>query len=466
VEQPDCSHAKPPRLFVDQVYFVPQYMPNRKSLSSYTILAIMLAMTVITSNINWGKNSWKSTLEADAKGYYSYLPAVFIYQDLNFGFFDRIEKEKYYNENLYYEYRIAAYDKVISRYYCGTAMLELPFFFVAHGITKASGGDADGYSKLYPVMISLAALFYLLIGLIFVNSTLKLYGVGEWRRALILTVIVFGTNLFYYTIGEPGTSHIFSFCFVAVFFYCSKNYFMSGEKKYIWILGLLLGLITLIRPVNAMLIFILPFTAGNWSVLQKGIRTALKNRFQLMLGILYFFIVVSVQFLYYKLATGHFFVYSYGTEKFDFMHPHMCDILFSYRKGLFLYTPIYLLSFAGLFFFLKKDKFSFFAGFIFFLLITYVFSSWWMWYYGGSFSSRVYVELLPIFAVWIGVALNQITSRLPKIAVICTLTILTVICQIQTYQYRYYQIHWSDMNKEKYWKVFLRLDDFTAKQEY
>ena len=41
------------------------------------------------------------------------------------------------------------------------------------------------------------------------------------------------------------------------------------------------------------------------------------------------------------------------------------------------------------------------------------------------------------------------------VAVICT---LIVVCQIQTFQYRYFQIHWSDMTKEKYWDVFLRVD--------
>jgi hypothetical protein len=423
-------------------------------------------MTVITSNINWGENSWKSIVEADAKGYYAYLPAVFIYQDLNFGFFDHIEKQKYFNEDTYYEYRIAAHDKVINKYYCGTALLEWPFFCIAHGITTISGGDSDGYSKLYPIMISVAALFYLFIGLLFVNATLKLYGLGEWRRALVLAVLVFGTNLFYYSVGEPGTSHIFSFCFVAVFFYCAKNYFMSCEKKYFWIMGLLLGLITLIRPVNVLMIFALPFAAGSWPALQNGIREALKHKFQLISGVLYFMLVVSIQFIYYKLSTGYFFVYSYGTEKFDFLHPHIFDILFSYKKGLFLYTPIYLLSLAGLFFLWKKDKFSFFSGFMFFIFITYVFSSWWQWYYGGSFSSRVYVEILPIFAVWLGVALGLCTNRLTKITAVATLTILTIICQIQTYQYRYYQIHWSDMDKQKYWQVFLKLEVSTTKPVY
>jgi len=87
-------------------------------------------MTIVTSNLNWGKNSWVGIVESDGKGYYAYLPAIFIYNDLNFGFFDEIEKEKYYDENLYYDYRSGAHGKVINKYYCGTALAELPFFLL------------------------------------------------------------------------------------------------------------------------------------------------------------------------------------------------------------------------------------------------------------------------------------------------------------------------------------------------
>ena len=69
------------------------------------ILITGLVMTLVSNNFNWTKESWKHILEADAKGYYAYLPATFIYHDLNFGFFDEIEKEKYYNPNTYYYYR-------------------------------------------------------------------------------------------------------------------------------------------------------------------------------------------------------------------------------------------------------------------------------------------------------------------------------------------------------------------------
>ena len=52
-------------------------------------------MVIVVSNLAWNKQDWKEIIRVDGKGYYAYLPAVFIYHDLNLGFFDKIEKEKY-----------------------------------------------------------------------------------------------------------------------------------------------------------------------------------------------------------------------------------------------------------------------------------------------------------------------------------------------------------------------------------
>ncbi|HOI87852.1 MAG TPA: hypothetical protein PLV51_08335, partial [Lentimicrobium sp.] len=79
-------------------------MIRKISPAAITIGLIMAIMVYVSSNINWGDNRWKGILESDAKGYYAYLPAVFIYHDLNFGFFDSIEKGAYYDENFFYDY--------------------------------------------------------------------------------------------------------------------------------------------------------------------------------------------------------------------------------------------------------------------------------------------------------------------------------------------------------------------------
>jgi hypothetical protein len=90
--------------------------------------------------------------------------------------------------------------------------------------------------------------------------------------------------------------------------------------------------------------------------------------------------------------------------------------------------------------------------------MTYIFSSWWCWYYGGSFSGRIFVEYLPLFAILLAIAVDRFKNRLTRKIFFGMMIALTILCQIQTFQYRYYHIHWSEMTKEKYWEVFLRID--------
>ena len=40
------------------------------------------------------------------------------------------------------------------------------------------------------------------------------------------------------------------------------------------------------------------------------------------------------------------------------------------------------------------------------------------------------------------------------------IVLLIVVCQIQSYQYRYYEIHYSEMTQVKYWDVFLLRNRF------
>jgi hypothetical protein len=419
----------------------------------------MLIMVMISSNLNWNKNYQKGILESDARGYYAYLPAIFIYKDLNFGFFDKIEREKYYNKNLFYDYRLSSNGNVIDKYYCGTALAELPFFLIAHLSSYLKNFDTDGYSKLYAVFVSIAALFYLAIGLVFLNATLGEYKINELHKSLTLLAALFGTNLFYYSITEPGMSHVYSFAFISMFFYYSKKYFSTYHSVYIFKIAVIAGVIMLIRPVNLMIFLVCPFTAGNFNSFIVGLKSALVNVKWFICSCIIFVMVISIQLIIYKLSTGHFFIYSYGGEGFNFSHPHIADILFSYKKGLFLYTPMYLLSLTGVFFLWKSSKYEFYSWAGFFILITYILSSWWMWFYGGSFSSRVYIEYIPVFMVLLALTFKETNNmKFLKVTYLTLVLLLIVVCQIQTYQYRYYQIHWSEMTKEKYWDVFLRVD--------
>ncbi|MBD78705.1 MAG: hypothetical protein CL840_07285 [Crocinitomicaceae bacterium] len=410
-----------------------------------TIVAFFLLWPA--SNLNWGGNHWVDILQADAKGYYAYLPAVLIYQDLNFGHFDAIEKEKYFDENLFYDYRFYYEGNVVNKYFVGTAILQFPFFLMAHAYASISDDwDADGFSKPYLVAINMGAIVYLILGLMFLLKALEpLYG----SMALVSTVFVlFATNLFYYVVVEPGMSHVYNFFLVsALVFFLFKNAH-ANRFQYLLLAGLCYGLIILVRPVNALILLAIPFLLGGdkFSHLMSNAR-AFNRLIPLVLLVVG---VVSIQALIYYLQTGYLWVYSYGNEGFNWSKPQIFNALFSFKKGAFIYTPILLLGFPALLHYWKKDRFRFW-GFIFFIVPTlYVLYSWWNWWYGGSFSQRVLIEYYPVILALIVPWLHQLDNKAIKKLVLTYSVICLIWCQFQTYQYRYYIIHWEDMTAQTY----------------
>ena len=219
-----------------------------------------------------------------------------------------------------------------------------------------------------------------------------------------------------------------------------------------------MGIIILIRPVNGIILFILPFLAQNKTQFNSGFKFLFIGKIKLVLAILIGLSIPFIQLVIYKLSTGSFFVYSYINEGFNFLDPHFFDILFSYKKGLFVYSPLLFISLWGGYYLKKKNKFEFYSLFFFLVLLTYVLSSWSNWWYGGSFSSRVFLEYIPLFAILMGVALQNFKNPIFKRVYVVLIIFMLIFCQVQTYQYRYQQIHWEDMTKEKYWDVFLRVD--------
>ena len=202
-------------------------------------------------------------------------------------------------------------------------------------------------------------------------------------------------------------SHVFSFSFVNLFVFQVLLFFKKGDKKYFLFAMLSLGIVTLIRPVNAMVVLSIPLLSGSYSMLKNRIAYLFRSPMVLISGILLFLATVFIQLLIYKIQTGNFLVYAYGGEKLNLLKPHLIDFLFSYKKGFFVYSPLAFLALLGSAGLWKINRFAFvaWAGFLF--LVIYVLSSWWMWFYGGSFSSRVMVEYLTFFFIPLALWLSQ-----------------------------------------------------------
>jgi hypothetical protein len=429
-----------------------KWFKNRSS-TFYSFLLTAVILVWVSSNLNWGGGRWGHIVKTDGNGYYAYLPAVFIYHDLHFNFIDEIHDDSL-NANINKEFVYKINGKAIDKYFAGTALCLIPFFGMGHLVNYVSGLPLDGYTVYYRIFAQIGTLFYALFGLFFLVKTLRFFSTDDKIIALSILAVVFGTNLFHYIVSEPLMSHVYSFGFVNLYVYSLLKFFKSPSRKYFLTGILALALVILIRPINTLVVLSLPFLAQGSGQLKVGTKYLIRHLNVLFAGLLLFLAVISIQLIIYKIQTGHFFVYSYAKEGFNFLHPHMFDFMFSYRKGFFVYTPILFVTVFG-FIYLYKDKYRFYTLLFFLIIVIYVLSSWWMWYYGGSFSQRVLIEYYIYFFILFSLLLQK--SKFRKFLFPLTF-LLIIVCQIQTYQYMKGYIHWSKMNREWYWNNFLRID--------
>lgn len=396
------------------------------------------------------------TIKADGKGYYDYLPATFIYHDLL-----DCQKSAMHNSvaNMAEGYFIPYKSTCVAKYPCGTAILLSPFFLYAHLTASVQGFANDGYSKPYQLSVFYAAIFYLFLGLVFVKKLLSLYNISKLDIFFVQLYITLSTSIINYVYYDPAFSHVYSFFAIVTFLFFVKSFFKDKCLSHFIYACVFLGLIFLIRNINVLILSFIPFLAGSWENLSLRTKCVLQCKRKLLFGLLLFFSVIFVQFFLWYSQTGDFLVYSYQGEKFDFSNPAFIDILFSYRKGLFVYSPVLFLSLLGIVFFIfDKNYFSFFTWIVFFVLLTYVLSSWWAWYYGCSYGMRAYVDFYSIFCIPMGILIGRFHSY-KKVLILLFFSSTIFVNVIQTYQYKEFILHWQDMNKEKYWNVFLKTDE-------
>jgi hypothetical protein len=198
--------------------------------------------------------------------------------------------------------------------------------------------------------------------------------------------------------------------------------------------------------------------AGDWETLKSTVVDLFKNYRDLLISLIIIFMVIAIQPALYYIQVGQLFVWTYTGLGFNFLDPHMFDVLFSYRKGLFIYTPILLFSFLGFVNLYRKNKYQAITLFIYFLIVLYIISSWRNWWYGMSFGHRAFLDHYIVFALLLGLALDDARHKLFRYMIYVVTPFVIWMNMIQVYQYKNWILYW-DMNEEKYWKVFLKTDD-------
>lgn len=353
---------------------------------------LLLLFTIVLGFMAFPMRDWYQggVLWSDAEGYYLYLPAIFVY-----GGFDKIPVR---TEGQFPKY--PGTEKRFTKYTSGVALMQAPFFFVAHARAGADG-KADGYSSFYIYGVLWAGLFYAVCGVWLLVKTLQRHfphGVS-WFAVM---AIFWGTNLYHYTVHEPGMSHVYSFFLMSALLWLTPRWYDSPLRtRWVLLLGLVAGMMVLIRPTNIVaLLYPALYGVSGWSDFKARLRFFASNAGRLWPAVAVAAAVWLPQMAYWKYISGDWFIYSYGDEGFIYWNrARMAQVLFDIKNGWLLFSPLMGISLLGIFMgFWRNRNNERWIGLIW-LISWYLFASWWAWWFGGAFGHRSFIDLYPLLAL-------------------------------------------------------------------
>ncbi|MFN5982621.1 MAG: hypothetical protein ACK479_04095 [Fluviicola sp.] len=398
----------------------------------------------------------RSFITSDAEGYFAYLPAFFLHDDPSYAK-TMAAKQSYHQEKLTFWYPIKTKNgKTINKCFPGVAVMQAPSFLATTAFLKVIGKPTTGYSNAYLIAALLTAFLFLLIGVHYLTKSLQV-NYSKKEAWIAFLAIFFGTNLFFSTLNYPIFSHIHTFFLYALLLYQFLLLKNKLESKRLIYIGILLGLIALVRPTNLIIVAFLLFFFDSWKEFVAFLRFIfLTKKLHFLKLFLPFFSVLSIWFLMNFWQTGHFVYWSYQGEGFNFTHPRIWESWFSYHIGIFVHHPVLLVAILGLYFLFKENKFKFFVWLIYFFGLSWLVSSWWCWDYESSFGHRGFSEHFIIFIYPLLALIKQTTFKK-------TISAALIICVSYTGM-RFYQrvtqiFNHQRFTPETYWKSFFDFDN-------
>ncbi|CAH1000217.1 hypothetical protein LEM8419_01365 [Neolewinella maritima] len=440
---------------------------KRRSRAALIACYVLIVLTQLYYP-KWQYVGGDATISYDVSGYYMYLPAVFIYHDL---------RELRFLPELVAKYRMSeAADQAFTtpeghrvlKYSAGMAIMYAPFFALAHGFAVLSSAyPADGFSLPYQVALSLASLLISFAGLYALLTLLRRY-YSESVCAVTLLIITFATNYLNYSALDGALSHNYLFTLYACLLLACDRLYRDPENpptRTFVLIGLLVGMMALIRPTEILaasipLLWSLRLTPSG--VVQRA-KFFTQNSLRIAMAVLICLAIGSIQLLYWKYAAGHWLVYSYQEQGFDWSTPHLTEGILSYRAGWLTYTPVMWFALLGFLPLGFRRQGTFAASLLHTLAFIYVAFSWSVWWYGGSLGQRTMVQLYPVLAFPLAAMVSWVSHRplwlSTAFAALCLLcTAHNLWFTHQAHRGGLFVAEW--MNKPYYWRTL-----FTFKKD-
>lgn len=378
------------------------------SKGAYIVSCAILLFVAFIFHPRWNKTEGHATISWDVTGYYWYLPATIIYEDLKKQEFGDDIIDKYRPTPGFKQSFVHSSGNRVNVYTCGMAVVYLPFFTIAHIVAKPLGYAQDGFSIPYQLSLQLGCVLIAIIGLWYYRKLLLRY-FSDKTAAIMLLLLVIGTNYLNYATVEAAQTHNVLFTLYVLLLLNTSNFYANPNYKYSIRIGLLIGLIALIRPTELIAIFI-PLLWGLERISIKSFKERLSyliaQRSKILLVACLIVAIGSLQIIYWLYVSGQPFVYSYEEKGFSWLAPHFYNYSLSYRSGWLTYTPLLIFSFVGLYSFVKHGE-NRVMVLVFFAFSFYITSAWDIWWYGGT-GGRAMIQSYPVILMPLATFVEQL----------------------------------------------------------
>ncbi len=377
---------------------------------------LILGLTVLICAVFFTRHCKDSIMfYGDALGYYTYLPATFIYQNLTS--IEQLPADstihpsvREHANTLKVEGLHTPKGYIVDQYTYAVALMESPFFFAAHAWEKITGGRANGYSYSYTVAMKISAMTYTLLGLLLTFSILRRY-FDEYTSVLTVALVLLGSNLFWFTLHQPGMSHPILFCLYTFLMYLTIKVHERPKKGLFIVAGFIAGVIIIMRPTDIVCLFIpLLYNVYDKPSWQGKLVFIRKNHIGILLAAIAGFIAFVPQLLYWKMISGSYIYYSYGTQSFHWLRPKIINGLFYFANGWLPYAPVMIFAIAGAMFYKMYRQWA-----LVILVVSpvyaYLIYSWFCYNYINGLGSRPMLHLYGLYSIPIAAVIQYVFQR-------------------------------------------------------
>ena len=365
-------------------------------------------------------NPW---VRGDGVGYYAFARAPLIEHNFNFerdyeaanASFREVRLDENGLPRSIFRTRTGHLD---NHFTVGPAILWMPLLLLAHAgvlLARAMGAHvaADGFSAPYRMAMAFGTALYGFLGLLLSVRLARKYVDDRWVFIAAVS-IWWATSLPVYMYFNPSWSHAHSaFAVALLLWYWHET---SGQRttRQWCVLAAIAGLMLNVYYANAMILLVVVVEAFRQYLSAARNPTGGAPRMRRLLTHHLLFSLILLICLLPTLITraiiyGNPFESGYvPITHWFWKSPFFFSVLFSSNHGLFVWTPIILFAFVGLFLFWRREP-RFGAPMLiaalgfYFLIACYP-----DWAGVSSYGNRFFISLIPLFVLGLSILLDRV----------------------------------------------------------